>query len=773
MDAVSSRTTIAELLASHPRVRDILAAKGIDTCCGGSLTLAQAAEARGIPVTELVEALTGSTSRPPLVHRSDTVRHVLATYPGTASVFEKHGLMGCGGTAGPDERIDLFAVIHRVDVAQLLAELNDAVERPSPHDTRPALEQAAPVYPAFLKAALVATMTLGATFGAYNLLVIHWALGPIPAAHTWTHAAFQLWGFTLLFIMGVSYHALPRFFSVNLQIPALARSTLWISIAALLLVTWGRFDEALPAAVPALGAGAALQFLAVLGWAIVLSATWRHAAPGPDLFQPFLAAGTLWWLVAAALLAAGAGSAAWHGGTAWAADWNEAVYAAALYGGTLGWIQGMFLRTGPVFLNLPPTRPRTVALAFWTGQIGAALTTLGGAMIGHARAELLTDAGLLAAGASVAAFVVGVRPFSSRGGELTPRDREFVRLVRLAFGALVLFAALAVSYAGAELAGRTPERLVYDGMRHAFALGFVTVMIVAMAGRIVPIFGGADLRWPVLRAWGGYLIALSLLLREAEVAVAWLGAPWLLNVSGASGIVAAAGVCAASFSILGTLHAASRLDEEPIAPATIPIAADVNVARLIAAHPEALPILVEAGFTPLANPVLRRTLARAVTLREACRMRSIDLEGILERLRGVCPHGGASPTPASPAPFNRGQPPPRDTLPLDPETALGVLRDVIDPELGMNVIDLGLIYDLTVSANGVAAVRMTVTSPGCPHAQHLVDAVHQALSAVPSLRAVDVDLVFQPPWSPDRILPAARARLGLPVEGATMKAERS
>jgi hypothetical protein len=639
--AISVSTTIAELLATQPQVRDALAAKGIDTCCGGSLTLAQAADARGIPVAELLEAVTGSASKPQLVRPSDTIRHVLATYTATASVFEKHGLMGCGGAAGPDERIDLFAVIHRVDAVQLVAELNDAAARGSPQDKLMALTQAAPVYAPFLKVALIATMTLGATFGAYNLLVLHWALGPIPPAHTWTHAAFQLWGFTLLFIMGVSYHAVPRFFGVNLQIPGLARSTLWISIAALILMTWGRFDELLPATVAALGMGAALQFLAVSGWAIVLWATWRRARPAPDPFQSFLAAGTLWWLVAAALLAAGAGSAVWHGGVVWAADLNEAIYAAALFGGALAWIQGMFLRTGPVFLRLSPTRPRVVALAFWLGQAGAALTTVGGAFIGHPRAEVLTDAGLLAAGASVTAFVLGARPFSSRAGQMTLREREFVRLVRLAFGASLLFVALALSYAGAELAGRSPERLLYDGMRHAFALGFVTLMIVAMAGRIVPIFSGADLRWPALRAWGGYLIALSLLLREAEVMVVWLETPSLMHVSGCSGIVGAAGVCAAGFSILGTLRAASRLEERHIVPAAVPIAADVNVGQLVSAHPEALSILIEAGFTPLANPVLRRTHARAVTLREACRMRSIDLEGVLERLRNACPHGAA------------------------------------------------------------------------------------------------------------------------------------
>ena len=137
-------------------------------------------------------SLSESTSRP--VQRADSIRAVLARNPATSRVFEKHGLLGCGGPGGPDERIDLFAAVHRVDLEGLLSELNRAAaEQETPASGSPATESA--LYRPFLAAALLATLTLGATFGAYNLLWTHLALGPVPPAHNWIHGAFQLWGF--------------------------------------------------------------------------------------------------------------------------------------------------------------------------------------------------------------------------------------------------------------------------------------------------------------------------------------------------------------------------------------------------------------------------------------------------------------------------------------------------------------------------------------------------------------------------------------------------
>lgn len=94
------------------------------------------------------------------------------------------------------------------------------------------------------------------------------------------------------------------------------------------------------------------------------------------------------------------------------------------------------------------------------------------------------------------------------------------------------------------------------------------------------------------------------------------------------------------------------------------------------------------------------------------------------------------------------------------------LRLVIDPELGENVIDLGLIYAVEVSADGIATVEMTTTTKGCPAAAYLRDAVNSAAWAVPGVHFADVRMTYEPPWSPDMIGGEARLRLGMAERSA-------
>lgn len=87
-----------------------------------------------------------------------------------------------------------------------------------------------------------------------------------------------------------------------------------------------------------------------------------------------------------------------------------------------------------------------------------------------------------------------------------------------------------------------------------------------------------------------------------------------------------------------------------------------------------------------------------------------------------------------------------------PDTLRDLLRDVIDPEIGINIVDLGLLYDIRLSADGMAAVRMTLTTPGCPLGGYLTDAIHDTLQDVPGVTGVDVQIVWDPPWDPDEMM---------------------
>lgn len=87
------------------------------------------------------------------------------------------------------------------------------------------------------------------------------------------------------------------------------------------------------------------------------------------------------------------------------------------------------------------------------------------------------------------------------------------------------------------------------------------------------------------------------------------------------------------------------------------------------------------------------------------------------------------------------------------------LKNVIDPELGLNIVDLGLIYDVEVEG-GQATVTMTLTSPGCPAGGQIMAAAQEAARGADGVDDADVKLVWKPFWTPDRIDPDVRAALG-------------
>lgn len=89
------------------------------------------------------------------------------------------------------------------------------------------------------------------------------------------------------------------------------------------------------------------------------------------------------------------------------------------------------------------------------------------------------------------------------------------------------------------------------------------------------------------------------------------------------------------------------------------------------------------------------------------------------------------------------------------------IRTVFDPEIPVNIVELGLIYDVFVDAAGVAGIRMTLTAPGCPAAQSLPVEVAQKVKAVPGVADAKVDVVWEPAWSKDRMSEAAKLQLGL------------
>jgi metal-sulfur cluster biosynthetic enzyme len=99
-------------------------------------------------------------------------------------------------------------------------------------------------------------------------------------------------------------------------------------------------------------------------------------------------------------------------------------------------------------------------------------------------------------------------------------------------------------------------------------------------------------------------------------------------------------------------------------------------------------------------------------------------------------------------------------VPPSPDTIRKALRAVKDPELNLNIIDIGLIYDVEVVGEGDVHVRMTLTSPGCPAGTEIIDDVKRVTADLEGVRSVEVELVWDPYWTPEKMDPRVRAFLG-------------
>mgnify|MGYP001825158189 CR=1 FL=1 len=110
------------------------------------------------------------------------------------------------------------------------------------------------------------------------------------------------------------------------------------------------------------------------------------------------------------------------------------------------------------------------------------------------------------------------------------------------------------------------------------------------------------------------------------------------------------------------------------------------------------------------------------------------------------------------------QPSPEES-PLDLETVreavIEELRTIFDPEIPVNIYELGLIYDVEVQQDGYVIVRMTLTSPSCPVAESLPAEVETRAKSADGVKDCEVELTWDPPWGPNRMSEAAKLQLGL------------
>lgn len=423
------------------------------------------------------------------------------------------------------------------------------------------------LFPSFVFTALTLAVTLGVSMGGWALWRMAFATGTVLPSHLQVHSHVQLVGFAGLFILGVALQAVPRILGVA---PA--------SRQPILTVLFGIGGGALLRAVgQPLAPWAIGRLLSLLSGALELAGVFAFAAwafpalarrrAASDPLSLHILVGTAWAVAAVALSAAQAAFLAGHVESEIPGGLLEPFYAIALYGFVLSFVFGFASRMVPAFLGLPRPTARsawTVALLQGAGVLLLAAAWLPGLTAPVSRA--LTLAGTLLLAAAIFLFLAAGRflaPFVRVPGS---------RSLRAPFVFLGLFAALSVSACLGELSGASVHKFVWDGARHVYTVGFLTLLILAMSLRIVPAFTGRALAHPRDARLALALVGAAAVARAMQIPVAlgWGGLP-LYRLVGTSGILATAGLLLWARVLVATLRPRSAA-----APAFSPLALPVR-----------------------------------------------------------------------------------------------------------------------------------------------------------------------------------------------------
>jgi len=676
---------VNDVVNNYPQTNEIFTKYGVDTCCGGIQSIEKTATACNVNLDEVLKTLNEAIPKPepeqskpaedtkveteasPVTDSSvseaggeitgnTTVKDIVMHNPETKGVFSKYGLLECGGEYGPEEAIYFFARVHNVDPDSLIKELNDVIRgkvaapEVSADDMESAYEN---IYEKFIKTAIVIALSTGCVYGAFILFYmgIQHSLYSVPKVLIETHGHTQIFGWAGLFIMGVSYFVLPRFYAVRIYSGKLANLSFYFMVAGIFLVFTYRtllplnnhfFFKAL------ILSGCSLEILAVLMFLIVAVKTVLSAEKQElETYETYLFSGYLWFLIV---------TVAHAGIVLYMINVNETVFPhAAIYPlrhiQVMGFITmvifGVLSRTLPAFLGLKtPNAKMNLIIMFMLNASVLVRAVSQPLMTYYADVNLpfyyvfntLYFTSACVELLSILLFLYNLNILTKpevdfSGMEIEKSYEKFVWagilwLIVAEIGMIIF--AVQESFVGVPV-----SHAIIGSYRHAVTVGFITMMIFGFASRIIPISQGVKLHSYSSLTMCFILINTGSFLRVVfqPIAVHTGSVPSYL-IMGISGLIESVAILLFGINIWRTLSDGKRqgAGEEDDHGNITSVTASTNVHHLIKQHPPAMDILISKGFTQLKNPILRNTMTRAVNLGQATKMHNTDLDQLLKEL---------------------------------------------------------------------------------------------------------------------------------------------
>jgi NnrS protein/Domain of unknown function (DUF1858) len=444
---------------------------------------------------------------------STSVAEIVQRHPSARRVFDRYGLDGCGGKNGPRESLEFFARVHQVDAEELLEELREEIIHPSPVPAPYRASPADAIYRRFFKAGIVVVLSIGGFWGALNLLDIalhrnFLLLNLVPAIHAHAHA--MIFGWCGLFVMGFAYQSFPRFKHTTLWRPRLAVLTLYLMIAGILLRAVAELSvaRAKDLGLTMGAAAAAAELTAISLFILIILRTARGSLEPHNPYEKFIFGALFWFFVSAVL------SDIFFFAKATASGQQELIRRIALLDGPLRDVQllgfvtlmiaGVSQRFLPAVYQLPRPRRDRQLLIFWLINASLVLDVACYVLMlttGNPLFAVGLEASFLMMLAWTLLLVRQLGVFA-RPGE---RDRSW-KFVHASYAWLLVAMIMLPFFPVYGLLTHQVFAHAYLGAyRHAFTVGFVTLMIMGVAARVVPILAGED-SGRLSALWGPFIL---------------------------------------------------------------------------------------------------------------------------------------------------------------------------------------------------------------------------------------------------------------------------
>lgn len=612
--------------------------------------------------------MAGANAESRTIHAEQMLPDVLRRFPFLRGIFDRYGLRGCGGAHGPSESIAYFAQAHGVDLHRLLDELNAGVASPasvppttvqSPH----ALDRLADsIYRRFFKAGIVVVLTAGAAWGAFLLMRI--ALGRSFAAVTIheinAHGHAQIFGWVGLFVMGFAYQAFPRMKHASLSRPDLANMSFYLMVFGIFARAVGEPLHAFPMFRELAIAAGLAEIAAIAIFAGVLVQTFRRSGKSYERNDAYVLAALAFFLVQAVydlgLLYVTTATPNPASLLNLIETYQSPLRDLQIHGFALLMILGVGIRMFPALFGFVAPNRRLVRWSLVLLVIG---------VVGEAACSVLARRGgerpwaiasycsmLIVAGASIT--------LTFRWGLLaqpTDRDRgtKFVRasiawlhvamvmlILAPAYANMILPAASSLSASGRHAVAIGFSHAYLGSVRHAITVGFISLMILGMAGKIVPTLNGIDLR-RLRPLWIPFALVNTGCIVRVCFEIATDFRAWAFPLMGVSGLVELTGIAAWAVHVWRIMDG-WKPAELPAETRNNRITADDKIGIVAESYPQALSLLLAKGFAPLANPAFRASVAREISIRTAAEHHHLNLEEFLAELNAAV--FGDPPPPA-------------------------------------------------------------------------------------------------------------------------------